>query len=87
LHRSLDRAPHRWLSADEDRIDAELALGQHAELVSELEAMVRAHPSRERLLGQLLLALCPSGRQADALGAYRTARRLRQRNATDRLRI
>ena len=59
----------------EEQIDAELALGDHARLVGELEALVHEHPSRERLLGQLMLALYRSGRQADALEAYRVARR------------
>ena len=58
----------------EDRIDADLALGRHAELVSELEALVQAQPLRERPRGQLMLALYRSGRQADALAAYRAAR-------------
>ena len=59
----------------EEQIDAKLALGDHARLVGELEALVHEHPSRERLLGQLMLALYRSGRQADALEAYRVARR------------
>jgi YVTN family beta-propeller protein len=63
------------LAALEDRIDAELALGEHAALVGELEALVREHPSRERLQGQLMLALYRCGRQADALESYRKARR------------
>jgi predicted ATPase/DNA-binding SARP family transcriptional activator len=63
------------LTALEDRIDAELALGQHAELVARLEALVHEHPLRERPRGQLMLALYRSGRQADALAAYRAARR------------
>ena len=63
------------LGALEDRIDAELALGEHARLVGELEALVREHPLRERLIGQLMLALYRSGRQADALESYRIARR------------
>ena len=58
----------------EERIDADLALGRHAELVSELEALVRAQPLRERPRAQLMLALYRSGRQADALAAYRAAR-------------
>ncbi len=59
----------------EEQVDAELALGDHARLVGKLEALVHKHPSRERLLGQLMLALYRSGRQADALDAYRVARR------------
>src|SRR5918994_6709359 len=62
------------LAALEDRIDADLARGRHAELVAELEALVAAHPLRERLRRQLVLALYRAGRQADALQAYRTAR-------------
>ncbi len=58
----------------EERIEADLALGRHAELVSELEALVSAQPLRERPRAQLMLALYRSGRQADALAAYRTAR-------------
>jgi DNA-binding SARP family transcriptional activator len=58
----------------EERIDADLALGRHAELVSELEALVQAQSLRERPRAQLMLALYRSGRQADALAAYRTAR-------------
>jgi DNA-binding SARP family transcriptional activator/ABC-type branched-subunit amino acid transport system substrate-binding protein/outer membrane protein assembly factor BamB len=62
-------------AALEDRIDADLALGLHRELVPELEALVRQHPLRERPTGQLILALYRSGRQTDALAAYRAARR------------
>ena len=58
----------------EERIEADLALGRHAELVSELEALVQAQPHRERPRAQLMLALYRSGRQADALAAYRAAR-------------
>ena len=65
----------RRVAALEDRIDADLALGRHAALVPELEAAVRAEPLRERLRGQLVLALYRSGRQGDALQAYAEARR------------
>jgi DNA-binding SARP family transcriptional activator/streptogramin lyase len=58
----------------ERRIDLELALGRHDDLVPELEALVREHPLRERLRRHLMLALYRSGRQADALEAYRDAR-------------
>src|SRR5262245_41105184 len=57
-----------------ERIDADLALGRHAELVPELEALVREHPLRERLRELLILALYRTGRQADALAAYHDAR-------------
>jgi predicted ATPase/DNA-binding SARP family transcriptional activator len=62
------------LVALEDRIDADLALGRHARLIGELQALVTTHPERERLRGQLMLALYRSGRQAEALDAYRRAR-------------
>ena len=60
----------------EERAEAKLAIGEHAELVSELEALVRAHPLRERLRAQLMLALYRSGRQAQALEVYREGREL-----------
>src|SRR6516165_8367107 len=63
------------LSAIEDRIDSDLALARHADVVGELEALVALHPLRERLHGQLMIALYRCGRQADALAAYREARR------------
>jgi len=62
------------LGALEDRIDADLAVGRHAELIHELDALVAEHPYRERFRAQQLLALYRSGRQADALAAYRSAR-------------
>ena len=64
------------VASTEARIEAELALGRHHELVAELEALVRLYPLREHLHGQLMLALYRSGRQADALAAYRAARRV-----------
>jgi DNA-binding SARP family transcriptional activator/DNA-binding beta-propeller fold protein YncE len=63
------------LGAVEERIDVELRLGRAAELVPELERLVEAEPLRERLRGQLMLALYAAGRQADALVAYQRARR------------
>ena len=63
------------VSALEERIEADLALGRHAELIGELESLVAAYPLRERLRGQLMLALYRSGRQVEALDAYRGARR------------
>jgi DNA-binding SARP family transcriptional activator len=63
------------LSANELRIEADLALARHDELVGELEALVAEHPLRERLRTQLMTALYRSGRQAEALGAYQDARR------------
>jgi DNA-binding SARP family transcriptional activator len=62
------------VAALEDRIDADLALGENASLVPELEGLIAAHPLRERLRRQLMLAMYRSGRQADALQAYREAR-------------
>jgi DNA-binding SARP family transcriptional activator len=63
------------IAAVEDRIEAELALGRHSEVIPEVEALVGRQPLRERLRGQLMLALYRSGRQAEALAAYRDARR------------
>ena len=62
------------LAALEDAIDAELALGREAGVVSELERLVAANPLRERLRGELMLALYRLGRQAEALEAYRQGR-------------
>jgi YVTN family beta-propeller protein len=64
------------LAAVEARIDADLALGRHDALTAELDALAAEHPLRERLHGQLMLALYRCGRQADALAAYRRARDL-----------
>ena len=62
------------LSTVEDRIDADLMLGQHGVLVGELESLVARHPLRERLWAALMLALYRAGRQADAVRAYQRAR-------------
>jgi len=58
------------------RIDADLALGRHTELVGEIQALMVEHPMHERLHGQLMLSLYRSGRQAEALEAYQRARRI-----------
>jgi DNA-binding SARP family transcriptional activator len=63
------------LGAVEQRLESDLALGRHAELVAELETLVARHPLRERFRYQLMLALYRSERQAEALEAYRQARR------------
>jgi DNA-binding SARP family transcriptional activator/streptogramin lyase len=62
------------LACLEERIEADLALGRHAKVVPELDALVTREPFRERFREQLMLALYRSGRQADALAAYRDAR-------------
>jgi len=64
------------LAALEERIEADLGAGAHAQLVGELELLVEEHPLRERLRYQLMLALYRSGRQAEALQAYHEARRV-----------
>jgi DNA-binding SARP family transcriptional activator len=64
------------LSLAEERIDYELEHGRPADVIGELEALVAEHPLRERLRGQLMLALYRAGRQADALHAYQDARRV-----------
>ena len=70
----IDRLEELRLGANERRVELELALGHHDDLVPELEALVRAHPLRERLRGHLMVALYRSGRQAEALDAYSDAR-------------
>jgi SARP family transcriptional regulator, regulator of embCAB operon len=62
------------LAATEDVMDVRLALGQHRDLVAELESLVAAEPFRERLWAQLMLALYRSDRQAEALAAFGRAR-------------
>ena len=75
LPREAARLEDLRLGATEERIDAELELGAHEELVPELEGLVREHPFHERLRRQLMLALYRAGRQADALAAFADARK------------
>ena len=62
------------LAALEERIEAQLTLGELGEVIGELEGLTARHPLRERFWEQLMLALYRSGRQAEALGAYQRAR-------------
>ena len=68
------RLEERRLVALERRIDADVAVGRHVEVIAELEGLVVEHPLRERPRGQLMLALYRSGRQAEALEAFQDAR-------------
>src|SRR5215472_9079356 len=68
------RLEERRLLVTEERIGLELDLGRHEELVSDLLALVRAHPLRERLRGLLMLALHQAGRRAEALAVYQDGR-------------
>lgn len=70
------RLQEQRLSALEMRVEADLAAGRHAALVGELRQSVAANPTRERLAGQLMLALYRCGQQADALEAFHAARRV-----------
>ena len=74
--REIGRLEELRQAALEERFEAHLALGRGADLVGELEALVAEHPLRERLRGQLMLALYRSGRQAEALELYQATRRL-----------
>src|SRR5689334_13419016 len=69
------RLEEEQLAALETRVEADAAAGRHAELVPELRRLVAEHPTRERLAAALMLALYRCGRQAEALDAYRNARR------------
>ena len=71
----LERLDELRLFALEERIEADLTAGRHGALAEELDALVLEHPYRERLRGQLMVALYRAGRQADALEAYAGARR------------
>ncbi len=70
----LEQLEEGRITALMDRIDCELALGRHDDLVGELEVLLAEHPLRERLYAQQMLALYRSGRQADALRVYQRAR-------------
>jgi DNA-binding SARP family transcriptional activator len=70
------RLEEQRASALEERIQLDLDLGRHLEVVGELEALVAAQPLRERLRSLLMLALYRSGRQAEALAVYRNARQV-----------
>ena len=74
LAREAARLEELRLLAVEGRVEADLALGRHAEVAGELEGLVAEYPVRERLWRLLVLAFYRSGRQADALAAYRQAR-------------
>jgi YVTN family beta-propeller protein len=71
-----ERLEELRLAAVGDRIESDLALGRHREVVAELESLVAQNPLRERLRGQLMLALYRSGRQAHALQVYQDTRQL-----------
>jgi DNA-binding SARP family transcriptional activator len=75
-HGDVTRLEELRVSVLERRIDAELSLGRHRELVGELEALVHEYPLREELRGKLMVALYRCGRQADALGVYRDTRQV-----------
>jgi DNA-binding SARP family transcriptional activator len=68
------RLEERRMVTLEERIEQELRLGRHGEVIAELEALVATHPFRETLVGQLMLALFRSGRQGEALDAYQRTR-------------
>lgn len=72
--REAPRLAELRLQALELRIDADLHLGRHAQVITELQQLAGAHPLRERLHGQLMLALYRDGRQGEALAAYTRAR-------------
>jgi ABC-type transport system substrate-binding protein/DNA-binding SARP family transcriptional activator/DNA-binding beta-propeller fold protein YncE len=71
----IQRLEELRIAAQEEWFEAELALGRHAEIVPELKRQLRAHPLRERLLAQFMIALYRSDRQAEALQAYEQGRR------------
>lgn len=68
------RLTELYLTAVEERFELKLGLGEHGPVVDEIATMARAHPLRERLVRQLMLALYRTGRTAEALSVYREAR-------------
>jgi alpha-glucoside transport system substrate-binding protein len=76
LQPEIARLEELRLAATEESLAAELAVGRHRQLVPDLQRLVARHPFRERLWAELMVALYRSGRQADALAAYRRAREL-----------
>jgi DNA-binding SARP family transcriptional activator len=76
LTKDLARLEELRLAILEARLDADLEIGRNTEIIGELEALVAEHPLRERLRGNLILALYRDGRQAEALEVYRETRRL-----------
>ena len=72
--REIARLEELRVEATEERLKADLALGRHGTLIVELETLVAQHPLRERMRGQLMLAMYRSGRQAEALESYQAAR-------------
>jgi DNA-binding SARP family transcriptional activator len=76
LQTEIARLDELRLTTLERRIDADLEAGRNAELVGEIEALIVAHPLREHLRWQLILALYRAGRQAEALEVYRETRRV-----------
>jgi DNA-binding SARP family transcriptional activator len=74
LERERTRLTERWLAVRQDKLEVDLQLGRHATVVAELRALVAEYPFRERLVELLMLGLCRSGRQGDALSVYAATR-------------
>lgn len=74
--REVPRLAEMRLQATEARVEADMRLGRHGDVIAELRQLVEAHPLRERLHALLMLALYRDGRQGEALAAYQRARRV-----------